>query len=444
MAGWLVQGVRGEGKSLYAVHRIKDYLTKGRMVATNLDIFIDELVDDDNSAIAFRLPDKPRIDHFDMLPDAYDIKHKGDDKNGLIVLDEMALWFNSRTWKDEGRQEIINWLLLSRKRHWDLILLVQDHTMIDKQIKTTLCDYLVQASRTDRQKIPFFSKVLDFFYIDSYMPKIHVYDIYYGFSALDAPVEVVKILGHDVYDGYDTNQIFGDGTELLGTDIIDMRALYTYLPACYLSGRYYISKHEDQIDQIDNILEKKGGDVAKRKSSASDGLVGKLKLVFLVVALVGWVGWQFFKPEVVKDNEVQKNEVVNDEVQEHKVVEDNFFSSVVPALSSENNEKLNEKDIPKRTVNSILGFVEHLFLNYRPRLFGLATSPDSISANIEFWDDDHIVERFSVQELHALGIAVIVKPYGVNLVSHAGVYPVTSWVKPIDNRDFDSKEELEI
>jgi len=432
MAGWLVQGVRGEGKSLYAVHRIQEYLNRGRMVATNLDLFVDKLVDDDNSSIAFRLPDKPRIDHFEALPDAYDIKYKGDDKNGLIVLDELALWFNSRTWKDKGRQAIINWLLLSRKRHWDLILLVQDHDMIDKQVKTTLCDYLVQASRTDRQKIPYFSKILDFFFINSYMPKIHVYDIYYGFSGLDEPTDTVKVLGHDVYDGYDTNQLFLDGTELMGTEIVDMRAVYTYLPACYLSGQYYISKHEDKIfeheDEIAKIIEKRGGgDMAKRRNVSAGGGVGKLKLIFLVLALVGWFGWQFFSKSSEEDVKSHDDPGISlpsiiPKSKPNKIKTDSNFESEPEPM----------EDIPQKTVNSVVGFVDYLFSHYRPRLSGLASSPSTIAGLIEFWDEDHIVERFSIEELHGLGVAVVVKPYGVNLISYSGVYPVTSWVRSLD------------
>jgi len=49
---------------------------------------------------------------------------------------------------------MLNWLFLSRKDHWDVILLAQDFEMIDAQIRTTLCDYLVQSSRSDRQKAP--------------------------------------------------------------------------------------------------------------------------------------------------------------------------------------------------------------------------------------------------------------------------------------------------
>jgi len=54
--------------------------------------------------------------------------------NGLLVLDELGTWLNSRNWNTKNRLEILNWLFLSRKDHWDLILLAQDYEMIDAQV----------------------------------------------------------------------------------------------------------------------------------------------------------------------------------------------------------------------------------------------------------------------------------------------------------------------
>jgi hypothetical protein len=184
MAGWLIQGVRGEGKSLCAVGRIRDYLLKGRPVATNLNIFLDKLVPDSNESIVYRLPDKPRIEDFELLPPAYDLDYKDEDKNGLLVLDELGTWLNTRTCRDRDRMAVLNWLFLSRKLHWDIIILAQDADQIDKQARTTLCDYLVQSSRLDRQKIPYLAPILEFLLISSYMPRIHIYDVYYVFSTV--------------------------------------------------------------------------------------------------------------------------------------------------------------------------------------------------------------------------------------------------------------------
>lgn len=155
MPGWIIQGVRGEGKTLCAVAKIREYMLRGRPVATNLDLYLEKFLPTDNNVISYRLPDHPRLEDFQILPPAYDPKYKGEDMNGLLVLDELGTWLNSRNWNAKNRLEMLNWLFLSRKDHWDLILLAQDYEMIDAQVRTTLCDYLVQASRLDRQKIPY-------------------------------------------------------------------------------------------------------------------------------------------------------------------------------------------------------------------------------------------------------------------------------------------------
>ncbi len=247
MTGWIIQGVRGEGKSLCAVGKAREYLERGCPVATNLDLFLDKLVDKDNDSIVYRLPDKPRIQDFELLPPAYDPDYGGEDKNGLIILDELGTWLNSRSWNDKTRAAILNWLFLSRKLHWDLILLSQDHEMIDTQARTTLCDYLVQASRLDRQKIPYLAPILEFIGFNAFFPKVHIYYVFYGLSTQSKPVETWRFTGKDLYDAYNTNQRFFDGIELVGDKLVDMRATYTLLPASYLSGHYYTNKLRQEI-----------------------------------------------------------------------------------------------------------------------------------------------------------------------------------------------------
>jgi len=90
MPGWIIQGVRGEGKSLCAVGKIKEYMLRGRPVATNLDLFVDKFLPEDNATISYRLPDHPRLEDFELLPPAYDPKYKKEDMNGLLVLNELG------------------------------------------------------------------------------------------------------------------------------------------------------------------------------------------------------------------------------------------------------------------------------------------------------------------------------------------------------------------
>lgn len=58
MAGYVITGTRGAGKSLVAVARIRDYLESGKPVATNLDIDLPKLLKARPSAPLIRMPDR--------------------------------------------------------------------------------------------------------------------------------------------------------------------------------------------------------------------------------------------------------------------------------------------------------------------------------------------------------------------------------------------------
>jgi len=291
MPGWIIQGVRGEGKSLAAVGKIKEYMLKGRPVATNLDLFLEHILPPENTTIAYRLPDHPRLCDFQMLPPAYDPKYKGEDKNGLLVLDELGTWLNSRNWNDKSRLEMLNWLFLSRKDHWDIILLAQDYEMIDSQVRTTLCDYLVQASRLDRQKIPYLSGLLKFFGLSGMMPRVHRYNVHYGMSLQTPPQEQWSFTGKDFYEGYNTNQKFMNGLEPLGGTLVDMRAVYSYIPANYLTRQVFVDRLQAQIEQLKKPFTQEVSTVAKKGVSKETEY---LKIGLLVLALVLFVGWRLF------------------------------------------------------------------------------------------------------------------------------------------------------
>ncbi|TPQ24989.1 zonular occludens toxin domain-containing protein [Methylomonas koyamae] len=421
MPGWIIQGVRGEGKSLCAVHKARDYLLRGRPVATNLDIFPDGMLPDDNGAIVYRLPDCPRYVDFAMLPNAFDPKYRGEDKNGLIILDELALWMNCRQWNEKGREKIIQWLLLSRKRHWDLILLCQDHEMIDSQLKTTCCDYLVQASRSDRKKIPYLGKFLEFFFISGYFPKWHQYDVYYGLTGTDTVNDTWRFAGTDVYDGYDTNQIFTDGLELVGDRVLDMRATYCYLPANYLSKQVYVDRLQATIDDIIDAkpLTSNGEPMAKAKTSKKDHSQAKAWL--LLVALVVFLSYKYLIPKDTAAAVPAASAAT---------------SAPVPATLTPVQDKADttghDSANTVQAVNSPNAFLDHLIKSYRPRLSAFMSAKDSTGAEVftgilEFYEGSAVVERFTITQLKALGCAVVVRPYGVDIVTSAGVHPVTAW-----------------
>ncbi|MGR8934847.1 MAG: zonular occludens toxin domain-containing protein [Gammaproteobacteria bacterium] len=412
MAGWVIQGVRGEGKTLCAVGKIREYLQRGCPVATNLDLKLDALLPDNNTTVAYRLPDYPRLTDFELLPPAYDPGYGGEDKNGLIVLDEGALWLNSREWNKGDRLPIIKWLLISRKLHWDLILIVQDHDILDNQVKTTLCDYLVVSSRLDRQKIPYLGKTLDLLGLNSYMPQIHVYHVYYGFSPAQTPVETWQFRGLDLYDGYNTNQRFAEQKELLGEKLIDMRATYTYLPAAYLTAQIYIARHQAEIDKITQKYNEIQSMATKKHINQVYG--NKPKIIMLSLLLVGFLVYRFSSGIPSMPGQKQQPNQTQ-------------AAALPDRTQPETLQQQTQPPIQNPQPDSIAGFVDKLLTQYRPRLSIYGKIPGAILARIDFYESNNVVESLDIKELHALGVGVVKKSYGVDLVTQAKTVPVFPW-----------------
>ena len=232
MTVYFVTGKLGSGKSLVSVGKIRDYLIAGRRVATNLDLYLDEMFTHNKSPVV-RLPDKPRIEDMLALGDGYESENARDNdesRYGLIVLDECGTWLNSREWNDKGRRALIDWFLHARKRRWDVIFLIQDLESCDGQIVRALCEHLVICRRMDRYKL---------FKVG--LPRFHVATVYYGSTANKSSfVERWVYRATDLYAAYDTRQCFVDGHEFIGSSLVDMRAIYTVLPAYYIKGRYLL------------------------------------------------------------------------------------------------------------------------------------------------------------------------------------------------------------
>lgn len=209
MAGYCITGTRGAGKSLVAVARIRDYIQRGLPVATNLDLALDKLVSSPPTAPVIRMPDRPTADDFDGLPVVHD---SGDEsRNGAIVLDECAVWLNAREWSGGDRQRIIDWLLQSRKRGWDLYFIVQAVGLLDKQARDTLFDYKVVCRRLDRLKIPFVGQLIKWLSLGMFqgtMPKVHMGVVSYGFGPGSPHADTWFYRAHDLYAAYRTGQLF--------------------------------------------------------------------------------------------------------------------------------------------------------------------------------------------------------------------------------------------
>ncbi|OJW81604.1 zonular occludens toxin domain-containing protein [Thiobacillus sp. 65-1402] len=208
MSVYVITGKLGSGKTLVCVGRIHDYLRRGNRVATNLDIWMEHLAEKrDSMAYVERLPDYPTADALDALGSGnttYD-----EEKNGLLVLDECGTWLNTRAYADKGRQPMLDWMLHARKKGWDVLLIVQDLQIIDKQVRLALTEHLVSCKRADRLAIPLLSKVIKLFTgYQLTFPKIHFATVRYGAERESPVVDRWWYAGKRFYQSYDTKQTF--------------------------------------------------------------------------------------------------------------------------------------------------------------------------------------------------------------------------------------------
>jgi len=246
MAIYLISGKLGAGKTLSAVGRIRDCLLAGRRVATNLDLHLEHLLPAYAGRIkngvqpvnCVRLPDKPEVSDLELIGCGND--SMDEDRNGAIVLDELAVWLNSRTFNDKNRAPVIDWLLHSRKKGWDVYFICQHLEQIDKQVRQALVEYLVICRRLDRLKIPGVGgliKLLSLGLLSGKMPKVHIASVRYGTQPDAIKADTWIYQGKDLYNGYDTRQIFSDGYD---------KGCFSYLPPYQLG----IVQETSMLDRV--------------------------------------------------------------------------------------------------------------------------------------------------------------------------------------------------
>lgn len=208
MTVYSVEGKLGTGKTKFAVWRAQLALKQGRRVASNVDVFLDKLLPH-QSAHYVRLPDKPTGE--DLMaaghgnPDSYD-----EDRNGVMILDELGTWLNARSFQDKGRAQVLDWLIHARKLGWDVYLIVQDSGMIDKQVREALIEYRVKMFRGDKIKIPVIGGILNDLFGGraGYLPRFHMAVARVGDGQNSVVAERWIFRGDDLHAAYDTRQVF--------------------------------------------------------------------------------------------------------------------------------------------------------------------------------------------------------------------------------------------
>ena len=208
MAVYIYTGKLGGGKSLCAVARIRETLEKGLPVATNLDIYLTPMFGKHTKKPrVIRVPDKPSIDDLKLIGEGnstYD-----ESKNGLLVLDECGTWFNSRNWNDKSRKAVNDWFLHARKLGWDVILIIQNVSILDSQARDAIAEHTAFCRRLDRVQVPIIGSL--FKAVTGYRlsgPKVHIARVVYGTSETDLLADRHVYKGTSLYRCYDTKQQF--------------------------------------------------------------------------------------------------------------------------------------------------------------------------------------------------------------------------------------------
>jgi len=232
---YVVTGKLGNGKTLLAVRKIQEALQAGRKVATNLDLRLEKMLpDSDRFASVLRIPDKPTAADLNSIGKGCDAVDES--RYGLLVLDELAVWLNARSWNDKERQGVIDWLVHSRKMRWEVIFIVQNLNQLDKQVREALTEYLVTCKRLDRVRVPFFGWIGQLLTLGAWngrVGRLHLGVVVYaaGSQQLQSALVTDRWIyrGTGLFAAYDTEQVFRDDYP---------HGVFTYLPPWHMVGRY--------------------------------------------------------------------------------------------------------------------------------------------------------------------------------------------------------------
>ncbi|GBG15202.1 flagellar P-ring protein [Novimethylophilus kurashikiensis] len=230
MAVYFVTGKLGAGKSLAAIQRIRDYAANGNKIAGNLDVYLDKLCTNPRSKVSYiRIPDRPTAADLYALGEGKPSDDYDEEHNGLLVLDELVTWLNSRSWNDKGRKDLIDWFVHARKFGWDIIFLVQSIEAVDKQLIDTLMEYHVPVINLSKINIPVIGRLYKHFNTKGKplrLPKVHIAHVMY-LDKISADRWTFRAM--DLYAAYDTKQVISENYP---------HGPHSQLSRWHLEGRY--------------------------------------------------------------------------------------------------------------------------------------------------------------------------------------------------------------
>jgi len=293
MAEYFITGVKGSGKSLSAVGRMVEYLNEGNRVATNLDLYLLDLLPKHcKNTNAVRVPDYPCLRDLQTIgignptiqyemtynseTDSYEYElfrsaDFDESKNGLLVFDELATWMNARSYQDKKRQPVLDWLVHARKLGWDILYIVQDLEMVDKQARRGFAEHVVYCKRLDRVNVPvvgFLWSIISGKKLP--LPRVHVGVVKYGYSPSSLTVDRWVYRGNHLFQGYNTLQKFNESYDIPS---------FSYLPNWHVKGRFSASRDLRFIMNLTKIY-------FRQYSRVFSFVAGVLVSIFLFVGSV--------------------------------------------------------------------------------------------------------------------------------------------------------------
>jgi len=194
------------GKSVFALGMAVEYMHSGRRVVCNFPLNYEAI--DQTYGKNFK---KSRVTICSPRPTSRELYALGEgwhpefpnveEKGGLLIIDEAGSWINARTYNDADRQAIVKWFTLSGKLGWDVLLLVQDPDLLDKQIRSAGVELFGRVMRTDRAKIPV---------LGINLPRMHIATFRYGMEQNAIKCFSKMYRGNSVYKYFDTHFMFED------------------------------------------------------------------------------------------------------------------------------------------------------------------------------------------------------------------------------------------
>ena len=164
MSIFMFTGTPGSYKSYHSTEDIISYLKSGKNVISNYPVNYQNVLKNIKGEFIY-------IDNLSLTP-RYLIEfakehHKKNDKcQTLVVIDEASIIFNSREFNSKDRIEWIKFLSNHRHLNYNVILITQQDTMLDKQIRGLVeYEYKHRALKNYNLITWFFSKVFGGLYI---------------------------------------------------------------------------------------------------------------------------------------------------------------------------------------------------------------------------------------------------------------------------------------